>query len=79
MSYLLFWKIFSLHTQYQFRNLSIVVHSMGGLVVRSYLTTFAYSLPFDSGVTGWFYRSDILGEAGYTHDDLVDITWEKFM
>lgn len=39
----------------------------------------AYSLPFDSGVTGWFYRSDILGEAGYTHDDLVDITWEEFM
>jgi len=39
----------------------------------------AYSLPFDSGVTGWFYRSDILADAGYTHDDLVDITWDEFM
>src|SRR5690554_43572 len=33
-----------------------------------------YSLPFDSGVTGLFYRSDILGEAGYTAADLEGIT-----
>ncbi len=38
-----------------------------------------YSLPFDSGVTGLFYRSDILAEAGYTAADLQDITWDQFI
>ena len=38
-----------------------------------------YSLPFDSGVTGLFYRSDILSEAGYTAADLEDITWSRFI
>ncbi|MBO6718100.1 MAG: extracellular solute-binding protein [Rhizobiaceae bacterium] len=38
----------------------------------------AYSLPFDSGVTGWFYRTDILAEAGYSPEDLEDITWDQF-
>ncbi|MGV8987043.1 MAG: ABC transporter substrate-binding protein [Cypionkella sp.] len=36
-----------------------------------------YSLPFDSGVTGLFYRSDLLAEAGYTADDLQNITWDQ--
>lgn len=38
-----------------------------------------YSVPFDSGVTGWFYRSDILGEAGYSAEDLDNITWDRFI
>lgn len=38
-----------------------------------------YSLPFDSGVTGLFYRTDILTEAGYTAADLEDITWTRFI
>lgn len=38
-----------------------------------------YSLPFDSGVTGLFYRSDILAEAGFSDADLQDITWEQFI
>jgi lactose/L-arabinose transport system substrate-binding protein len=33
-----------------------------------------YSLPFDSGVSGMFYRSDYLGQAGYKNEDLQDIT-----
>jgi len=37
----------------------------------------AYSLPFDSGVTGWFYRTDILADAGYSADDLKDLTWDQ--
>lgn len=37
----------------------------------------AYSLPFDSGVTGWFYRTDILSDAGYSQEDLVDVTWDE--
>ncbi|WP_130859361.1 ABC transporter substrate-binding protein [Gracilibacillus phocaeensis] len=38
-----------------------------------------YGLPFDTGVTGLFYRADYLEEAGYSHEDLVDITWEEFI
>ena len=38
-----------------------------------------YSLPFDSGVTGLFYRSDIYGDAGYDADDLENITWERYI
>ena len=38
-----------------------------------------YSLPFDSGVTGLFYRSDILAQAGYKDADLQDITWDQFI
>ena len=38
-----------------------------------------YSLPFDSGVTGLFYRSDLLAQAGYKDADLQDITWDQFV
>ncbi|MBL8591523.1 MAG: extracellular solute-binding protein, partial [Devosia sp.] len=39
----------------------------------------SYSLPFDSGVTGLFYRADYLKEAGYEADALKDLTWDKFI
>jgi lactose/L-arabinose transport system substrate-binding protein len=38
-----------------------------------------YSLPFDSGVTGLFYRSDLLEQAGYKADALKDITWDDLI
>ncbi len=38
-----------------------------------------YGLPFDTGVTGLFYRTDYLEEAGYSHEDLVDITWTEYI
>ena len=38
-----------------------------------------YGVPFDSGVAGLFYRTDILEQAGYKEDDLKDITWEKYI
>ena len=38
-----------------------------------------YGVPFDSGVTGFFYRSDYLEQAGYKHEDLVNITWDDFI
>lgn len=38
-----------------------------------------YSLPFDSGVTGFFYRSDYLKDAGYSAADLQDITWDQLI
>ncbi len=39
----------------------------------------AYSVPFDSGVTGFFYRTDYLADAGYSEADLQDITWEELI
>ena len=39
----------------------------------------AYYLPFDSGVTGLFYRTDYFEQAGYKAADLQDITWDQFI
>jgi lactose/L-arabinose transport system substrate-binding protein len=38
-----------------------------------------YSLPFDSGDSGWFYRSDILEQAGFKAADLENITWDRLI
>jgi lactose/L-arabinose transport system substrate-binding protein len=38
-----------------------------------------YGVPFDSGVSGLFYRTDYLTEAGFSAADLVDITWDRFI
>ena len=38
-----------------------------------------YSVPFDSGVSGLFYRSDLLETAGYKAADLQDITWDQMI
>ena len=38
-----------------------------------------YGVPFDSGVTAMFYRTDYLEQAGYTAEDLQDITWQEYL
>ena len=38
-----------------------------------------YGVPFDNGAVIACYRTDILDEAGYTIDDLTDITWDRFI
>lgn len=38
-----------------------------------------YGVPFDNGGCIACYRTDILEEAGYTVEDLTDITWSRFM
>ncbi|GIP23313.1 ABC transporter substrate-binding protein [Paenibacillus sp. J22TS3] len=38
-----------------------------------------YGVPFDIGVTGMFYRSDYLEQAGYTAKDLENITWDQYI
>lgn len=38
-----------------------------------------YGVPFDSGVAGLFYRTDYIEEAGYSKDDMKDLTWEKYI
>lgn len=37
-----------------------------------------YGVPFDNGAVIACYRTDILEQAGYTIDDLTDVTWEEF-
>ena len=38
-----------------------------------------YGVPFDTGVAGLFYRTDLFAEAGFKKEDLQNITWNKFM
>lgn len=38
-----------------------------------------YGVPFDSGATGLFYRTDIIEEAGFTDEDLETITWDEYI
>ena len=38
-----------------------------------------YGVPFDSAVCGMFYRVDFLEQAGYTGEDLNNITWSEYI
>jgi len=38
-----------------------------------------YGVPFDIGVTGLFYRTDYLEQAGFTAADLENITWDEYI
>lgn len=38
-----------------------------------------YGIPFDSGVAAVFYRTDYIEEAGYTTEDMQDLTWDKYI
>lgn len=38
-----------------------------------------YGLPFDSGVTGLFYRKDLIEKAGFTEQDMQNITWDRYI
>ncbi len=38
-----------------------------------------YGIPFDSGTAAFFYRKDILEEAGYSSPALIDMTWDEFI
>lgn len=38
-----------------------------------------YGIPFDSGVAATFYRTDLIEQAGYTQEDMQDLTWEKYI
>lgn len=38
-----------------------------------------YGVPFDSGVAALFYRTDYIEQAGYTQEDMKDLTWEKYI
>ena len=37
-----------------------------------------YGVPFDLEVNAAFYRTDLLEEAGYTMEDVTDLTWGEY-
>lgn len=39
----------------------------------------SYGIPFDSGVVATYYRLDLFEKAGYTAEDMQDLTWDKFI
>lgn len=38
-----------------------------------------YGVPFDTGSAVLFYRRDLIEQAGYTDQDMQDMTWEKYI
>lgn len=38
-----------------------------------------YGVPFDSGVTGNYFRTDYIEEAGYTEEDMNNLTWDGYV
>lgn len=38
-----------------------------------------YGIPFDNGVACYVFRNDLLEQAGYHAEDLMDITWKEFI
>lgn len=50
-----------------------------GKVANSVVDGRNYAVPFDNGIVISAYRTDFLEEAGYTIDDLTDITWDRFL
>ena len=46
MAHLLFWKLVNLQTKYQFKQMHMVAHSMGGLVARSFLVDYGAQFPY---------------------------------
>ena len=77
MSYLLFWKLFNLQIKYKFDKMYITAHSMGGLVVRSFIvdygTYFPYVKLFISLATPW--GGDRMAEYGVKQSPAVIPSW----
>ena len=53
-----------------FANYKVNVMTVGGKV---------YGMPFDTGVTGMYYRTDLIKQAGFTDKDMQNITWDRFI
>lgn len=77
MSYLLFWKLLNLQIKYQFDKMYITTHSMGGLVVRSFIMDYGRYCPyvklFVSLATPW--GGDRMAEYGVKQSPAVIPSW----
>lgn len=38
-----------------------------------------YAVPFDTGATALYYRIDLIEKAGYSEEDMQDLTWDQFI
>ena len=77
MSHLLLWKIQNLQAKYKFNQLYITAHSMGGLVVRSFIVNYGHFFPsittFISISTPW--GGEELAEVGVKYSPAVVPAW----
>lgn len=77
MSHLLLWKIQNLQAKYKFNQLYITAHSMGGLVVRSFIVNYGHFFPsittFISISTPW--GGEELAEVGVKYSPAVVPSW----
>lgn len=77
MSYLLSWKLLNLQIKYKFEKIYITAHSMGGLVVRSFIMDhgryFPYLKLFISLATPW--GGDRMAEYGVKQSPAVIPSW----
>lgn len=39
----------------------------------------SYGIPWDNGAAVMYYRKDFIEQAGYTEEDMQDLTWSKFI
>lgn len=39
----------------------------------------SYGIPWDNGAAVLYYRKDMIEQAGYTEEDMQDLTWSKFI
>jgi len=77
MSYLLYWKLSNLQRRYHFDRLYLTAHSMGGLVVRSFLANYGEQFPaakmFVTLSTPW--GGDALADSGVEYSPAVIPSW----
>ena len=77
MAYLLLWKLSNLQAKYQFNNIYITAHSMGGLVARSFIVNYGPQFPyvklFISLATPW--GGDRMAEYGVKQSPVVIPSW----
>lgn len=66
----------------EFADLSDVVHNEEFAEYKTGINQYdgvTYGCPFDSGVAGLFYRTDYIEEAGYSPEDMQELTWDKYI
>ncbi len=77
ISYLLYWKLSNLQRRYHFDKIYFTAHSMGGLVVRSFLTNYGSQFPlvkvFVSLSTPW--GGDNMADLGVQYSPAVIPAW----
>lgn len=77
MAYLLYWKLINLQTKYQFNEIYITAHSMGGLLAKSFIVNYGLVFPhvklFVSLATPW--GGDKMAEYGVQQSPVVIPSW----